>query len=57
MDGGDNMVKHVLANCDIAMAATAVSTYLSKDMIIDHEVSEEGFLWSNRWKYAPAVNM
>jgi hypothetical protein len=42
------MVEHILANCDTAMAATAVSMHSSKETIIEREVSEEDCVQSSR---------
>jgi hypothetical protein len=42
------MVKHILANCNAAMATTAASTHSSEGTIIECEVSEEDFVRSSR---------
>jgi hypothetical protein len=47
VDEEDEMVKHILANHDAAMAAAAASAYSSEGTIIEHEVSEEDFVWSS----------
>jgi hypothetical protein len=47
VDEEDEMVEHVLANCDAAMAATAASAHLSEGTIIEREVSEEDFVRSS----------
>jgi hypothetical protein len=44
VDEEDDIVKHILANRDAAIAATAASTHSSKGTIIEHEVSEEDFV-------------
>jgi hypothetical protein len=48
VDEEDEMVEHVLVNCDAAMAATAASAHLSEGTIIEREVSEEDFVRSSR---------
>jgi hypothetical protein len=53
IDEEDNMVEHILANWNAAMAATAASTHLSEGTIIKHEVSEEDFVWSSGWIVCP----
>jgi hypothetical protein len=40
----DEMIKKILANHNAAMAATAASTPLEAEMIIEHEVSDEDFV-------------
>jgi hypothetical protein len=47
VDEEDDMVEHILANHDAAMAATAESTHSSEGTIIECEVSEEDFVWSS----------
>jgi hypothetical protein len=47
VDEEDEMVKHILANCDAAMAATAASVHSSEGPMIECEVSEEDFVWSS----------
>jgi hypothetical protein len=47
VDEEDDMVKCILANHDAAIAATAASTHLSEDIIIECEVSDEDFVWSS----------
>jgi hypothetical protein len=48
VDEEDEMVEHILANCDAAIAATAASAHSSKGTIIEREVSEEDFVRSSR---------
>jgi hypothetical protein len=47
VDEEDEMVEHILANRDAAMAATAASAHSSEGTIIECEVSEEDFVWSS----------
>jgi hypothetical protein len=47
VDEEDEMVKHILANRDVAIAATAASAHSSEGTIIEREVSEEDFVWSS----------
>jgi hypothetical protein len=47
VDEEDEMVEHVLANRDAAMAATAASAHSSEGTIIEREVSEKDFVWSS----------
>jgi hypothetical protein len=44
VDEEDEMVEHILANCNVAMAATAASAHSSEGTIIECEVSEEDFV-------------
>jgi hypothetical protein len=48
VDEEDEMVEHILANRDAAMAATAASTHSSEGTIIEREVSEEDSVRSSR---------
>jgi hypothetical protein len=43
----DDMIEKLLADHDAAMAATAASTQSKEATIIEHEVSEEDFVWSS----------
>jgi hypothetical protein len=47
VDEEDEMVECILANHDVAMAATAASAHSSKGTIIEHEVGEEDFVRSS----------
>jgi hypothetical protein len=47
VDEEDEMIEHVLANRDAAMAATAASTNLSEGTIIERKVSGEDFVQSS----------
>jgi hypothetical protein len=47
VDEEDEMVEHILANRDAAMAATAASAHSSEGPIIEREVSEEDFVRSS----------
>jgi hypothetical protein len=42
------MVECILANCDAAMAATAVLSHSDKGMVMECEVSNEDFVQSSR---------
>jgi hypothetical protein len=47
VDEEDDMVEHILANHDAAMAATAASAHSSKGTIIEREVTKEDFVQSS----------
>jgi hypothetical protein len=47
VDEEDDMVEHILANRDAAMAATAASAHLSEGTIIEREVTREDFVRSS----------
>jgi hypothetical protein len=47
VDEEDDMVEHILANHNAAMAATAALVHSSEGMMIECEVSEEDFVWSS----------
>jgi hypothetical protein len=47
VDEEDEMVEHILANCDTAMAATAALVHSSEGTIIEREVNEEDFVRSS----------
>jgi hypothetical protein len=47
VDEEDQMVEHILANRDAAMAATAALAHSSEGPIIERKVSEEDFVWSS----------
>jgi hypothetical protein len=47
VDEEDEMVKHILANRDAAMAATAALAHSPEGPIIECEVSEEDFVQSS----------
>jgi hypothetical protein len=47
VDEEDDMVEHILANRDAAMAATEALAHSSKGTIIEREVGEEDFVWSS----------
>jgi hypothetical protein len=57
IDEEDDMVKCILANCDAAMAATAALTHPSEGTIIECEVSEEDFVWSQWVNSMPPLSM
>jgi hypothetical protein len=47
VDEEDEMVEHILANHNAAMAATAASMHSSEGTIIEREVTEEDFVRSS----------
>jgi hypothetical protein len=47
VDEEDEMVEHILANRDVAIAATPASAHSSEGTIIECEVSEEDFVRSS----------
>jgi hypothetical protein len=47
VDEEDEMVKRILANRNVAMAATAALAHSSEGTIIEREVSEEDFVRSS----------
>jgi hypothetical protein len=47
IDEEDKMIKQIMADCNAAMAATAVSPHLEEGKVLECEVSNEDFVWSS----------
>jgi hypothetical protein len=48
IDEKDEMIKHLLADCDTAMIATAALTQSEEGTVIEHKVSNKDFVQSSR---------
>jgi hypothetical protein len=48
IDKEDQIIKWIIANRNTTMAATAASPHLEERKVMEHEVSNEDFVWPSR---------